>query len=72
MEELDKLDTKIRNYSLIIIIIAIVLLIIWLVSYISSPKKASPLLMAIGIALLIGGILLLTRIQYVIWIKKRY
>ncbi len=72
MEELDKFDTKIRNYSLIIIIIAIVLLIIWIISYIDSPEKASPLLMAIGIALLLGGVLLLTRIQYVIWMKKRY
>jgi len=72
MEELNKFDTKIRNYSLIIIIIAIVMLIIWVVSYISSPEKASPILMAIGIALLLGGILLFTRVQYVIWIKKRY
>ena len=72
MEELDKFDTKIRNYSLIIIITAIVLLIIWVISYISSPEKASPLLLAIGIALLLGGILLFTRIQYIMWIKKRY
>ena len=72
MEELNKFDTKIRNYSLIIIIIAIVILIIWVVSYISSPEKASPILMAIGIALLLGGILLFTRVQYIIWIKKRY
>ncbi|MFX0041908.1 MAG: hypothetical protein ACFE8L_03250 [Candidatus Hodarchaeota archaeon] len=72
MEELDKFDTKIRNHSLIIIIIAIVLLIIWGVSYTISPEKASPLLMAIGIALLLGGILLFTRVQYIIWIKKRY
>ncbi len=72
MEELDKFDAKIRNYSLIIIITAIVLLIIWVISYINSPEKASPLLMAIGIALLLSGILLLTRIQYIIWIKKKY
>jgi hypothetical protein len=72
MEEFDKLDKKIRNISLLVIIIAIVLLIIWIVSLLYSPEKASPLLMSLGIALLLGGILLFTRIQYVIWMKKRF
>ena len=72
MEELDKLDKKIRNLSLIVIIIAVLLLIIWTGNYLISPEKAASLLMVIGIALLVAGILLLTRIQYVIWMKKRY
>lgn len=72
MEELDRLDKKLRNIALIIISIAVLLMIIWTISYLSSPEKASPLLMSIGLALLLGGILLLTRIQYIIWIKKRY
>jgi len=72
MEEFDKLDKKIRNISLLVIIIAIVLLIIWIVSFLFSTGKASPLLMSLGIALLLGGILLLTRIQYVIWMKKLF
>jgi len=72
MEELDKLDKKVRNIGLLLIIIAFILLIIWTISYLNSPNNASPLLMSIGIALLLGGILLVTRIQYIIWMKKRY
>jgi len=72
MEELDKFDKRLRNLSLIIIFIAVLLLIIWAVSFLNSPETASPLLMSIGIALLLAGILLITRIQYVIWMKKRY
>ena len=72
MKEFDKLDKKIRNISLLIILIAIILLVIWIVCYINSPETASPLLMTISIALLLGGILLSTRIQYIIWMKKRY
>jgi len=72
MEELDKLDEKIRNISLLIIFIAIILLVFWTVSYVNSPETTSPILMTIGIALLLAGILLCTRIQYIIWMKKRY
>lgn len=72
MEELDKFDKRLRNLSLIIIFIGVLLLIIWMVSFLGSPEKASPLLMSIGVALLIAGILLITRIQYIIWMKKRY
>ncbi len=72
MEELDRLDKKIRNIGLLLIVIAIVLLLIWIFNYLNSPEKASPLLMSIGIALLLSGILLVTRIQYIIWMKKRY
>ncbi len=72
MEGIDKLDKRIRNISLIILFIAITLLIIWIINYVNSPENASPLLMSIGIALLLAGILLCTKIQYVIWMKKRF
>ncbi len=72
MEGIDKLDIKIRNISLIILFIAITLLIIWILNYMHSPENTSPLLMSIGIALLLAGILLCTKIQYVIWMKKRF
>lgn len=72
MNELDKLDKKIRNVSLFIILIALIILVFWTICYVNSPETASPLLMSIGIALLLGGILLCTRIQYIIWMKKRY
>jgi len=66
-----KFDKKFRNFSLIAIFIAALLLIIWVISYLNSPEKASPLLVSIAIALLFAGILLFTRIQYVIWVKKK-
>ncbi|MFX1600907.1 MAG: hypothetical protein ACFFB6_09955 [Promethearchaeota archaeon] len=72
MEDLNKFDKKIRNISLIIIFIAIIILIIWIVTFFYSPENASPILLSIGIALLLAGILLCTRIQYVIWMKKRF
>ena len=72
MERIDNMDKRFRNISFIIIIIAALLLIIWIASYLISPEKASPLLLSIGIALLLAGILLLTRIQYIIWLKKKY
>ncbi|TFG22209.1 MAG: hypothetical protein EU529_11220 [Promethearchaeota archaeon] len=72
MERIDKIDKRFRNLSFIIIIIAVLLLIIWIASYLESPEKASPLLLSIGIALLLAGILLFTRIQYIIWLKKKY
>ena len=72
MVELDKFDKRLKNLSLVIILIGVLLLIIWMVSFLDSPEKASPLLMSIGVALLFAGILLVTRIQYVIWMKRRY
>ena len=72
MERIDKIDKRFRNMSFIIIIIAVLFLIIWIASYLNSPEKASPLLISIGIALLLAGILLFTRIQYIIWLKKKY
>jgi len=72
MEELDKFDKKFRNLALIIILIAVLLLTIWVIIFLNSPEKAPPLLISISIALLLAGILLFTRIQYVIWMKKRY
>ena len=72
MERINRMDKRFRNFSFIIIIIAVLLLIIWIASYLNSPEKASPLLLSIGVALLIAGILLFTRIQYIIWLKKKY
>ena len=70
MEEIDKLDKKIRNISLFILVIGIILILIWIINLSNSSEIASPLLMSLGIALLLAGILLFTRIQYIIWMKK--
>ncbi|MDX1798903.1 MAG: hypothetical protein R3255_09675 [Candidatus Lokiarchaeia archaeon] len=72
MKELDKIDKYYRNLALIIVGIGILLLIIWLVIFFNIPHTTMPLLMSIAIALLIAGILLFTRIQYIIWMKKKY
>ena len=72
MGKFDNTDKKIRNIALIMIAIAILLLMIWVITYMISPKNSSPVLMSIGMALLLAGILLVTRIQYVIWMKKRF
>ncbi len=72
MKEIDKLDKNLRNISLLVLLIASIVLVLWVISYIKDSKTSSPLLMSIGIALLLSGILLLTRIQYVIWMKKHY
>ncbi|MFX1329710.1 MAG: hypothetical protein ACFE91_16395 [Promethearchaeota archaeon] len=69
---MDKFDKKFRNLASIIIIIAVFIITIWLVLYSNSPEIASPLLLSIGIALLLAGILLFTRIQYIIWMKKKF
>ncbi|MFX1489980.1 MAG: hypothetical protein ACFFBI_12575 [Promethearchaeota archaeon] len=72
MDELDKIDKKFRNISLILLFLAVLILIIWIVWYFNYPLKGNQILLAIGIALLLAGILLFTRVQYVIWMKKRY
>ncbi len=71
MEELIKLDTKVRNSSLIMICIAIILLMIWVILYLNSPGSEFQYLLYIGIALFLAGILVLTRIQFVLWTEKR-
>jgi hypothetical protein len=71
MESVDKLDKKIRNIALLIIIIAIILLSTWIINLLISSDNTPPLIFSIGLALLLAGILLFTRIQYIIWMKKR-
>jgi hypothetical protein len=72
MEQLEKIDKKFRNFALIIIIIGVLLLIIWIVILLNNPTNPTPLLMSIALALILAGILLFTRIQYIIWMKKKY
>ncbi|TFG28794.1 MAG: hypothetical protein EU532_04405 [Promethearchaeota archaeon] len=71
MEVIIKLDTKVRNMSLILILIAVLILIIWTILYLNSPKRELQYLLYLGIALFLGGILVFTRIQFVLWAEKR-
>ncbi|MFX0020161.1 MAG: hypothetical protein ACFFAK_07270 [Promethearchaeota archaeon] len=72
MKEFDRVNRKIRNISFLIIFIAIIILIIWLILFGLIGQKEFQFLLAIGIGLFLAGLLLLTRIQYVIWINKRF
>ncbi|MHA1254652.1 MAG: hypothetical protein ACTSPS_03530 [Promethearchaeota archaeon] len=64
MVNVDNID---RN----LLLIAIVILTFWMVYYLTLPNKTNIIWAYIGIALLLGGILLVTRIQFVIWMEKR-
>ncbi|MHA1285739.1 MAG: hypothetical protein ACTSRH_10175, partial [Promethearchaeota archaeon] len=71
----NKLDKLLRNIALILILASVILLVVWVLNLYSNSGKETIynlIIMSIGIALLLGGILLLTRIQYIIWIKKRF
>ena len=75
IDEYNKLDKLLRNIALILILASVILLVIWVLNLYSNSGKETIynlIIMSIGIALLLGGILLLTRIQYIIWIKKRF
>ncbi len=72
MEEYLRIDKKFRNFGLGLILIAILILIVWRVFYLEDNEKNFKLLLYLGIGLLLGGILIVTRIQFVIWAEKRY
>jgi len=69
-----KIDKKFRNFGLGLILIAILILIVWMVFYLEDTEDNYNfrLLSFLGIGLLLGGILIVTRIQFVIWAEKRY
>ena len=72
MEKFHKVNIKIRNIALILILIAIIILIIWIIHFLQTQGKELQVLLAIGIALFLAGILMLTRIQYIIWMEKKF
>ena len=71
MVNVDNIDRNFRNLGLVLILIAILILTFWMVNYLTIPTKANLIWAYLGIALLLGGILLVTRIQFVIWMEKR-
>lgn len=71
MELPDKIDKNVRNLSLILILIGVILIVIWLIIYLLIPHQENALLMSLGIGILLGGLLVLTRVQYIIWLKKK-
>jgi len=71
MEDILKANVKIRNIALVTIIISIILLLIWMVHYLDTIKNDFQIVLILGIALFLAGILILTRIQFVLWTQKR-
>jgi len=71
MVNVDNIDKNFRNLGLVLVLIAIVILTFWMVNYLTFPNKTNIIWAYIGIALLLGGILLVTRIQFIIWMEKR-
>ena len=71
MVNVDNIDRNFRNLGLVLILLAIIILTIWMVDHLTFPDKNSLILAYLGIALLLGGILLVTRIQFIIWMEKR-
>jgi len=71
MVNIDNIDRNFRNLGLVLILIAILILTFWMVYYLPFPNKTNLILAYLGIALLLGGILLVTRIQFIIWMEKR-
>jgi hypothetical protein len=71
MEKFVKLDVRIRNISLIILLIAILVLIIWIILFFTISEKQFQYLLYAGVALFLAGLLIFTRIQFVLWSEKR-
>ncbi len=64
-----KIDKNFRNFGLGLILIAILILIVWMVFYLEKNFK---ILLYLGIGLLLAGILIVTRIQFAVWVEKGY
>ncbi len=71
MEEFSKLGKRLRNLSLVMLLLAILILTVWIVIYLTISKNEFLYLAYIGIVLFLAGILLLTRIQFVLWAGKK-
>ncbi|MFX0057166.1 MAG: hypothetical protein ACFE85_06185 [Candidatus Hodarchaeota archaeon] len=68
---IDKVHKRIRNISLIILILGFLLMIIWMIIYLYKPNKELQFILVMGIVLFLAGTLAFTRIQFVIWLQKR-
>jgi len=69
MEIFNILDRKVRNIAIIILTIAVILMVIWFIFFTFLPVDFLVLL-HIRITVLLRGILIFTRIQFVLWVKR--
>ena len=66
-----KLDKRVRNVGIVLILISFLILGIWLYLYLIFAEFKFLILLYLGVGLLMGGILIVTRIQFAIWIRER-
>jgi len=71
LKEVDELDKKVRNIALIIMMIGIGLMVLWLIYWIIFSSIKFQIVLYLGIGLFLGGLLFLSRIQFVMWAKKK-
>ena len=71
MSEYIKVGKTLRNASLILLLIAGVVLSIWMINFYNTGSNSLPFLLFLGIILLFVGILILTRVQFVLWSLKK-
>lgn len=72
MEEFIRTNIKLRNISLSIVVLAILILVLWIILYYTLPQENLIFLVYIGIGLFLAGLLFLTRIQFMLWLQKKY
>ena len=66
-----KVGKKLRNLSLILLLIASISLTIWEINFYNTGHNSLPFLLFLGIVLLFVGILILTRVQFVLWSLRK-
>ncbi|MHA1687821.1 MAG: hypothetical protein ACTSUN_00535 [Promethearchaeota archaeon] len=71
LKEIDELDKKVRNMALSIIMIGIGLMMLWLIYWVIFSSIKLQIILYLGIGLFLGGLLFLSRIQFVMWAKKK-
>ncbi len=71
MSEYIKVGKKLRNLSLILLLIAGAFLSIWMINFYDTGTNSLPFLLIIGIVLLFVGIFIITRVQFILWSLKK-
>ncbi|TXT64620.1 MAG: hypothetical protein BAJALOKI1v1_540006 [Promethearchaeota archaeon] len=66
----DSIDKKPRDLSVLILIIGFVLIIIWFLLFYLVPGTFI-ILLYIGIGIVLGALLFLTRIQFILWATRK-
>ena len=71
MEIIRKTNKNLRNFALVILALSISLIIFWLLLFYLYSKHSCLILLYIGIGLFLAGMLVLIRVQFVLWAEKK-